>query len=171
MTAGEPTRSNAGWLWAWVPVALLSTMFIGLSSLAYIAIDDPTFALEPNYYDKAVHWNERQAQARESETLGFKLSLPGPLVISAGGKVKVELGVKDRGNVAVLGANVSLDAFPNAHADHVEQLTLRETSPGIYSGELSRGLRGLWELRVVVREGTRHYTEALRCDIAKGDAA
>ncbi len=171
MTASELTHANAGAVWAWVPLGLLGTMFVGLSSLAYIAIDDPNFALEPNYYDKAVHWDKSQAEARESQALGLKLALTAPLMISAGGKIKVELRVNDRGDAALSGAVVAVEAFPNAHADHVEQLSLRETSPGVYAGELSRGLRGLWELRVVVSQGTRRYAEVLRCDVGKGDRA
>jgi nitrogen fixation protein FixH len=146
-------------------------MLVGLGTLAYVAIDDPSFALEPDYYDKAVHWDETQAEARASEALGLKLELTAPLAVAAGGKVKVQLSVKDRRDLAFSGAEVTLEAFPNAYAGRTQRLSLTELAPGVYGGELSRGVPGLWELRIVVTQGGLHYGEVLRRDVAKGGAA
>ena len=63
--------AGSGTFWAWVPATLLGAMLLGLGTMAYIAIDDPSFALEPNYYDKAVHWDRSQAEARSSQALGL----------------------------------------------------------------------------------------------------
>ena len=171
MTHAAQTISNAGRFWAWLPAGLLGTMFIGLGTLAYIAIDDPSFALEPNYYDKAVHWDKSQSEARESNLLGLKLELTAPLRIATNGTVSVQLGVKDRKDLAVAGAEVEIEAFPNAYAGRIEHVTLRETAPGVYTGELARGVLGLWELRVVIKQGALRYRQVLRHDVVKGDAA
>ena len=171
MTQSNEIASGSGRLWAWVPALLLGTMFIGLGTMAYVAIDDPNFALESNYYDKAVHWDASQLQARQSNELGLKLELTAPLAIGKGGAVEVQLSVKDRRSLAFSGAQVDVEAFPNAYASRVEQITLRETTPGVYTGELKGGVRGLWELRVVVKQGALRYGEVLRHDVVKGDAA
>ena len=171
MTDVNDTRPNAGRFWAWLPVGLLGTMFVGLGTLAYIAIDGPSFALEPNYYDKAVHWDKGQAEARASDLLGLKLELKSPFAVAADGRVKVQLGVKDRRALAFSGAEVQIEAFPNAYASRVEHLVLRETAAGVYTGELSQGVRGLWELRIVVKQGALRYGEVMRRDVVKGDAA
>jgi len=170
MTHAAETTSNAGRFWAWLPAGLLGTMFIGLGTLAYIAIDDPSFALEPNYYDKAVHWDKSQSEARESNLLGLKLELTAPLRIATDGTVSVQLGVKDRKDLAVAGAEVEIEAFPNAYAGRIEHVTLRETAPGVYTGQLARGVLGLWELRVVIKQGALRYRQVLRHDVVKGDA-
>lgn len=171
MIAREATPSRAGAIWAWVPALLLGAMFVGLGGLAYLAIDDPSFALESNYYDKAVHWDQSQQQARNSRALGLNLTLAEPLALTETGKVTVQLSVTDRKTLALSGADVALDAFPNAYANRVQHVLLREVKPGLYVGELSRGVRGLWELRVVVKQGTLRYDQVLRADVSKGDAA
>jgi hypothetical protein len=171
MTARETTPSRAGAIWAYVPALLLGTMLIGLGTMAYVAIDDPSFALESNYYDKAVHWDQNQQRARDSQALGLNLALGAPLSVSKAGKVTVQLRVTDRATVAFSGADVALDAFPNAYANRVQRLILHEVEPGLYVGELSQGVRGLWELRVVVTQGVLRYDQILRADVSRGDAA
>jgi nitrogen fixation protein FixH len=146
-------------------------MLLGLGVLTYIATDDPHFALEPNYYDKAVHWDRTQREARDSEALGFQLALPTTLALSADGSLELELRVTDRERAALSSAVVELEAFPNAYASRVERLTLRETSPGVYRGRLAGRARGLWELRFSVSKGDRHFHQSVRRDVAKGDAA
>jgi hypothetical protein len=118
-----------------------------------------------------VRWDESQQQARKSQALGLKLALTEPLALSESGKVTVQLSVTDRKTLAFSGAEVVLDAFPNAYANRVQRLVLREVRPGVYVGELSQGVRGLWELRVVVKLGTLRYYQVLRADVSKGDAA
>jgi hypothetical protein len=66
---------TSGAFWAWVPATLLGSMLAGLGIMAYIAVDDPTFALEPDYYDKAVHWDRGQTLLRASEASGLPLVL------------------------------------------------------------------------------------------------
>lgn len=171
MSTSPEVPSRAGAVWAWVPASLLLVMFFGISTLAYIAIDDPNFALEPDYYAKALHWDQAQAQLRENDTLGYGLSLREPLVISAAGQVQVELLLKDRNAAAISGASVEVSAFPNAFAERVEHLVLREVAPGVYRGALSQGIPGLWELRCVVRVGPAHYARSLRSDMVKRSAA
>jgi FixH len=168
-TTEIPTRGGA--IWAWVPLALLLCMFFGIGTLAYIAIDDPNFALEPDYYAKALHWDKAQAQLRENDTLGYELSLGQPLVISPAGSVEVELTLKDRSAVAISGASIEVAAFPNAFAGRVEHLQLREVGPGVYRGQLAHGMPGLWELRCAVSVGSAHYARALRSDVRKRSAA
>jgi nitrogen fixation protein FixH len=145
-------------------------MLLGLGVLAYIAIDDPHFALEPDYYDKAVHWDRTQSEARDSAALGFELTLPATLALSADGSLEIELRVTDRNRAVLTAALVELEAFPNAYASRVERLTLREAAPGVYRGRLNGQARGLWELRFRVAKGSLHFYESVRRDVVKGDA-
>jgi len=171
MSTTPEVPSRAGAIWAWVPLGLLTCMFFGIGSLAVIAVRDPNFALEPDYYAKALHWDQAQAQLRENDTLGYQLSLGQPLVLSAQGGVEVELQLKDRSAVGISGASLEVAAFPNAFAGNVEHLVLREAAPGVYRGRLAHGLPGLWELRCAVSVGSAHYVQALRSDVRKRSAA
>jgi nitrogen fixation protein FixH len=171
MTAPDPTLSRRGAVWACVPALLLGSMLLGLGVLAYIATDDPHFALEANYYDKAVHWDSTQREARDSAALGWQLALPSTLAQAADGTVEVELHVSDRERAPVHGAAVELEAFPNAYASRVERVVLHEAAPGVYRARLRGQARGLWELRFSIAKGKLHFRQSLRRDVGKGDAA
>lgn len=170
MTDDSKTDLAAHSGWAWVPVMLLGGMLLGLGAMAYVAIDDPHFALEPDYYDKAVHWDRSRAAARASESSGLRLRLTRPLATSADGSVAVEVRVTDREQQPVVGARVELYAFPNAYAERVETSTLRESAPGVYVGRLERGVLGLWELRFGLTRDALRFEEAVRQDVVKGGA-
>jgi nitrogen fixation protein FixH len=159
---------NSGNVWAWVPVMLLGSLLSGLGVMTYLALDDPHFALESNYYDKAVHWDRARAAARESNATGFSLEL-APL-LEASGVTEVSLTLRDRDGKPVQGAAVELEAFPNAYASRVARLSLREVAAGKYTAELRGAVLGLWELRVSATSGTAHFQQVLRRDLSKRGA-
>lgn len=167
----EHTVAISGRFWAWVPATLLGAMLLGLGTMAYVAIDDPSFALEPNYYDKAVHWDRSQAEAKDSQALGLRLSLLQPPEVSAQGEVQLLLEVRDRQDLPVQGAAVELEAFPNAFAARLHRISLQEASPGVYRARLSQGVSGLWELRFKITQGASRFRQVLRVDVSKGGAA
>jgi hypothetical protein len=156
-------------LWAYVPALLLGSMFIGLGSMAYVAVHDPHFALEPNYYDKAVHWDDGLAEERASRDLGLTLALD-ELRIAPTGNAPLLVKLSAASGQELHG-QLTLEAFPNAFAGQIQHLTLHETAPGIYTGALTKPLPGLWELRFVLTQGGHRYRETVRRDIAKGGAA
>ena len=171
MSEPSPATPARRSLWAWVPALLLGCMFLGLGSMTYLATSDPHFALEPDYYDKAVHWDRRRAEEQASALTGLSLSLTRPLALAPDGGVDVEVRVVDRQNSPFPGASVQLQAFPNAYAQHSQTLTLREATPGVYVGRLSRGVLGLWELRFGLTRDAVRFQVVLRADVVKGGAA
>jgi nitrogen fixation protein FixH len=169
MTQRESNESGS--FWSWVPAALLGSMLCGLGTLAFIAMDDPSFALESNYYEKAVHWDRAQAEARDSRALGLRLALLQPLSIAANGEVDLVVSVQDRQGAPYRGAAAELEAFPNAFATRVQRVSLHEMSPGVYRAKLAHGVSGLWELRFRVTQSASHFRQVMRVDVIKGDAA
>jgi nitrogen fixation protein FixH len=162
---------SSGKFWAWVPALLLGSMLAGLGTMAYLAIDDPSFALEPNYYDKAVHWDRSQTEERKSQALGLRLSLARPLSISIRGEIELVVGIRDRQDLPLRGATVKLEAFPNAFATRAQQVVFHEEAPGVYRAKLAHGVRGLWELRFHVPQGSSHFRQVLRVDVRNGETA
>lgn len=54
-------------LWPFVPVALL-IMCVATQAVLFVAArSQPGLRVEPNYYEKAQRWDERQAEARAAE--------------------------------------------------------------------------------------------------------
>ena len=148
-------------VWPLVPVGILGAALLGLGVMASIAGRDPGFALEPNYYGKAVHWEEEQAQRAENSRLGYEL------VVSAEGATVVVRGT-DADGMALAGADVRAEAFANAHASDVRQLAFTERAPGQYEAKLPSRRSGLWEFRFVAQHAGHRFTQVARVDLKSG---
>lgn len=162
-TNSEGAAESRGQWWAFVPVALLVACLVGIGTLVSIAVRDPGFALEKNYYDRAVHWDRERDQVATNERLGYGVELE---LHEATDGVEVELRLTDRGGVALPGARVTVEAFANARSGERRVLQLVAGSDGRYRGSLGPARQGLWEFRVeVLAEGGR-FTRVVRADVA-----
>ncbi|MEO8184188.1 MAG: FixH family protein [Deltaproteobacteria bacterium] len=152
-------------LWAWGPgvvlAALLGTQLIVLHSV----LDDPTFALEPDYYRKAVAWDARRELERKSQALGWRALLAAEPAPQAG-SVELRVQLWDARGGPLGGAAVSVHAFANARAARVLEASLVETTPGTYRGEVPSSVLGLWEFRLEARRGADRFAEVLRASVA-----
>ncbi len=151
--------------WALAPVALLLGCVGGLAAMASIAADDPSFSLEPRYYDKAVHWDQEQARKAESARLGWKLEAR----VAPAERGSKLLAVVTRADGSPLtGARVEVEAFANARAGEIRRLRLEPGKPGEYAARLDAARPGLWEFRFQVEHGGAHYATVARADVGSG---
>ena len=157
--------------WALVPVFLLLASALGVGGMAIVAVHDPNFATEPDYYQKAVHWDRTQAQAAENQRLNYRVSLPKVVVFDARGQATIELTLSDHAGLPLLGAQVSAEAFANAYSADIVQLSFHERAPGIYCANLPVRHRGLWVFRLSARTATQHFTTDVRATLLPGSAA
>ncbi len=158
-------------IWPAIIIAIL-VIDVGVGvTMMRLAIDDPTFAVEPDYYAKAVAWDSTTAQAHRNAALGWQLT-PELGAVAAGRPSTLTMQLRDRDGAAVTGAHVSLDAIPVSHADDVIHADLPAAASGRYAAALPMHRSGLWELRVDVTRGSDHFTADLRLDAsASGDAS
>lgn len=162
--------SRARLPWALVPVALLVSSAVGVGSMAIIAARDPHFATEPDYYQKAIRWDQTQAQAATNQRLGYSLSLPARLSFDRQGQATVEVTLNDSAGQKVPGARLVGEAFANAYSGEVLGLSFIEQSAGVYRAGLSVHRSGLWVFRLTGDVGTDHFTSDLRADLTPGRA-
>jgi nitrogen fixation protein FixH len=159
-------RSYKGIAWALVPVVILGAMFVGWGVMITLALNDPAFGIEPDYYDKAVHFDELQAQARESHRLGWALNVE-PQADGQGVIVRVTL--KDRELRPIDGATVRATAFHNARSTQLRELEFRGDGDGHYTARLSPYRRGLWEFRFEVVKGSERFLQVTRLSLEDQD--
>jgi len=158
----SPHAGRRGTLWALVPVALLVASTSGLLLMASIARNDPGFALEANYYERAVRWDAQQVEWAENERLGYRVALE---TLATPDGVELRVTPLDRTGARLGVAVVKADAFANARAGDVRHLTLRANADGTHSGLLAPARPGLWEFRfTLLREGER-FTQTVRADV------
>jgi hypothetical protein len=141
-------------------------MLAGLGTMAAIAIRDPGFALEQNYYEKAVNYDAEIAQRAVNARLDWTLE-PSLGAARAGRGTALALVVHE-GSGVVRGAEVRVTAIRNASASRVLEAPLNETAPGEYRAELPLGNGGVWELRFSIQRGTDRFTQVVRRDVSEG---
>lgn len=153
--------TTRGTLWALFPVVLLVAMLVGLGSIAAIAVADPSFAVEQDYYQKAVHWDQSQQQQSDNVRLGWKVTME--LEPEAGGAL-LRVRVLDGDGAALPAERVSVVAFHNARAAAKVGGELRRDSKGALSLRLPLRRSGLWEFRFDVHHSGQRFTQVIRRD-------
>ena len=156
--------------WALVPVGLLVTSVVGFSWMALVAVRDPNFALERDYYQKALHWDETQAQAATNQRLAYRFSVAPSIPLNARGQGTISVKLADRNGRSVSGAHVLAEAFPNAFSDEISTLVFQEHEPGVYSATLGTKRAGVWEVRLSAGVGAESVTAIERCELRPGAA-
>jgi hypothetical protein len=154
-----------GWAWPVAIVALLVGSAGANIAFMIVANRDATFAVEPDYYRKAVEWDRTMAQESRNAELGWTVS--ARLEPADAGRARLFALVRDRAGAPLSGAAVRVEAFPSARAREIAGVALEPTrGAGVYTGLLPSARPGLWELRVQVTRGTDVFTRTLTQDLA-----
>lgn len=162
-----PRRRGRGLGWPIGIAAVLGTTVAVNFWVLRIASADPSMVVEPDYYRKALHWDDEMAQARANVALGWRLA---PTLAPVGPEHRAELAVAltDRAGAPLSGATVRVEAFPIVRSADVVRATLAAAAPaGAYAGTLAVATTGQWELRFTVVRGGDRFTAADRVTAAR----
>ena len=151
---------------AWWPIGITTVLATTVAANLWvmrIANDDPSFAIEPDYYQKAITWDSTLAQARQDSILGWRLT-PQLQFVAATGTTRISATLTDSFGRPISDAVVKVSALPVARASEVHEATLAATGAGEYAAQLDARRPGRWELRFDVRAGSTRFTEVARVD-------
>jgi nitrogen fixation protein FixH len=153
-----------GWYWPAIIVALLVGSAGANIAFMIVANRDASFAVEPDYYRKAVEWDRTMAQEARNAELGWTVS--ARLEPADAGRARLVTLVRDRAGAPLTGAGVLVEAFPSVRAREIASVALEPTGDaGVYAGRLPSARPGLWELRVRVTRGEEVFTRTLSQDL------
>jgi nitrogen fixation protein FixH len=151
---------------SWWPIAVTAVLATTVAAnvwVATIANDDPSFAIEQDYYKKAITWDSTLAQSRTNATLGWHLTPTlGP--IGAEGRARLRATLTDSAGAPISDATVRVSALQVSRANDIQQVTLAAAAGGVYEAQLDARLRGQWELRFDVTAGSIHFTDVARLE-------
>jgi len=151
----------------WWPIGITVVLAVTVAAniwVAKIASDDPSFAIEQDYYRKAVTWDSTLAQASRNTHLGWRLTPElGP--IGANGRRRVSAKLTDSTGAPISEATVRVSAIQIARANQVHEATLAALGAGEYDAQIDGRLAGQWELRFDVRAGSAHFTDVARLEV------
>ena len=144
----------------WPPIIAGALAFHVISSLVvvYVATSDPSYAVEDDYYQKAVDWDEKRAQDRLNQDLGWLLEFSVSPPDKPGDQPTLDVTLLDADGGLLAGAVVSVEAFHNARGDDIVRERLTEVGNGVYAAAPEMDRNGRWEMRFTVDRGTKHFT-------------
>lgn len=144
-------------------ISALLTLTVGANIALYVvARDDPSFAIEPNYYAKAVAWDSTVAQGRRNAALGWRLT-PALGAYTAGEGALLSVTLTDSSGARIADAVVNVSALYTARAARVLASTMVADEHG-YRTRLAVQHVGQWELRFDVSRGTDRFTAVSRVE-------
>lgn len=147
-----------GAAWPWIIGGALALHVIVSLVVVFVATSDPSYAVEEDYYQKALAWDERRAQDHANAVLGWSFEVSALPPEQPGNQPEVEAMILDASGAPLNGAVVSIEAFHNTHSGDIIRGTLTESGDGIYSARLPLRDNGRWELRFVVQRGSDRFT-------------
>ncbi len=150
--------------WGWpLGITLLLATFVGSNLfLMHVAGSDPSFAIEPDYYKKAIAFDSTMAEERRSNTLGWHAEAR---IDAMHATHTVIVALTDAQQKPLTGAVVVVHARFNARANDVVADTLTETPAGVYSAPLVASHAGEWEVQIDARRGSAHFMTSVRTDV------
>jgi len=136
-------------------------------SFLYIASSDPSAVAEPDYYAKALNWEDRQRQEQVNTELGWQGEVELGQEQSGTRRVRLRLATAEGAPVDC--RLVRAELFHKARAGRAFRGTLARTStPGVYEASLPLRRAGLWEMRLEAWQGEARFT--LRRDLVAPDS-
>jgi hypothetical protein len=160
--------SRSGAFFFFFPDLLLGAAGLGWIVMIRAALNDPGFAIEPDYYRKASGIDAEKELRAQSAELGWTAKIDSfELTPSGQGELVVHL-TGERGE-ALNDLSVDASAFFNARANERRSLHLTAVGAGLYRTSLGPAHPGLWEIRLVAHgtDGAFHETFRHELSLAK----
>ena len=151
---------------AWWPFPGMVFALIGMSMTfatvtLVLATNDPSFALEEDYFAKAVAWDETAVEREASRELGWVATAELSSALDGKGDRSVTILLKDRDGNAVEGASIEVFCFHNARRVETFSFTPSEIAPGRYAAGQPLARDGRWTVRLRAARGDDVYTASV----------
>lgn len=139
---------GAARFWGSLVIGLLGTqVLIGVGSII-IATGDPSAAVVPDYYQKALNWDEERASQAASDALGWQTEITVSDGVDRTGRRTLLVRLLDRGGQAVEDATVSARLYHHARAAQSQTVQFRDRGNGYYTAVPAMGRAGLWQMEL-----------------------
>lgn len=161
-----PGEVRARFIWCGIVVALLVLQVVlGFAAVA-LAMADASFAVVPDYDERALRWDELQTVERKSADLDWSEKLSISETADALGRRSLAVELHDRFGRSVAGARVGAVVFHHARANQVRKVMLAEsTVAGTYEMNLPMRQNGLWEVRLDVCRGRERFVATRQVEV------
>jgi len=159
--SGQPTASarsaRHSWRWPLIVVGILGVHVTGMMTATLIATRDKSFIVLPNYYQKALEWDQRKSDLAAADKLGWNQRVTMSDFDAANQTQFIRIEMIDRNQQPIEGLSISITAAPETHPDRFQTFQLISESPGSYVGQLMVIRSGAWSIDIDAKRGKEHY--------------
>ncbi|MBY0396941.1 MAG: FixH family protein [Thermoleophilia bacterium] len=157
---GEALKlAGKGRRWPAMVVGLIGLNASIVITTVVLATSDKSFAIEPDYYKKAVEWDRTARERGHAAELGWDInvSLNPAKARAAGPTLRVTLArpAQTTGQAATPldGAQVRIEAFPQARSGWRISGAAAGIGKGVYDLDAPVNRPGVWEVRIHIQRG------------------
>lgn len=150
---------KSGKQWPLIVIGILGVSFTVCGITVFAAVSDSSFALETDYYEKAVVWDETMEARRASDALGWSSEITISDADQHTGKRWLIVAVTGEDGAPVEIESLQAVAFHHARRGEEREVALRPIRPGVASGELGLGADGLWQVRLRAERGDQIFLD------------
>lgn len=145
------TKANP-WMWPAMVLGLFVIQAIFMGAAIVLAHNDPSVAVEPDYYEKALRWDQDAARQRAALALGWEAALEIEPPTGAMGQRTLRVRIKDGEGNAVPDLAVTVEAFHQAESGARRSAEATPTPDG-YIATIPMARAGHWEVRIRAGSG------------------
>lgn len=158
----EARQRRSALFWPLLIVGLLVLHVVGMMTATVIATRDRSFVVLPNYYQRALHWEERKAAADASERLGWTRRIELGAYDAARRTRAVQIRLADRDGRPVDGLTLRVNAAPELRPTETQSLTFAPHGPGVYAADVLISTDGPWtfDIDATGADGVRYVALA-----------
>jgi len=149
-------RSVRAWVWPLAVVGMLSVSMTVCAITVIAAVSDPSYAIEDDYYQKAVDWDHARGLEIASEELGWHADA---MLTTSDGTLAVTL--TDADGQPLGDAFVRALVFHHARRGNAQEFVLRSQGDGRYLATLNRPRDGQWQIRINATHGPDLFVRTL----------
>ncbi|MDH3626396.1 MAG: FixH family protein [Acidobacteriota bacterium] len=152
-------------IWVGIIVSLLLFSVATQTVLIVSSMTDPSFAVVPDYEQKAADWDLKNAQAQRNRQLGWTLDVrtrPG----NERFELNVEVEIHGTYGKPIRDAHIVFEAFHNARASQIQRSEMVHVGDGIYIATIGGRRAGVWQFQFQVDHEDQRFTSTVRKSVA-----
>ena len=150
-----------GAVWPYLIVGALALHVVVSLVVVFFATTDASYAVEEDYYQKAIDWDQKRAQDRTNASLGWRFEFEVAPPEKPGDQPRLEVTLRNEAGDPLTGATVTVEAFHNSRSDDILRASLLEIDePGVYRATLPMQHNGRWEMRFTAERNDDRFTHS-----------
>jgi nitrogen fixation protein FixH len=151
--------------WPIFLASLISIHIVSVVVMVTVATRDRSFAVEPDAYQKGLHYEQTAQQQRENVRLGWSVQLDVGRPLLGTNRRELSCKILDRTGQPVENAKVDLVAFAHLRASNRTSSVLLPRGAGQYGNTLACEDPGIWEFRLEITRGPETCTHIVKREI------